>query len=126
MIKLQAIGTLGKDAEQKQVNGKGLISFSFAVDQGYKNKAGEKVEKTTWIDAAVWTDSAGLLNVLKKGAKVYVEGEPSARGYASKDGEVVGALSIKVNSLEVVKYVDSEAKQPVSAGAAQADDDLPF
>ena len=126
MIKLQAIGTLGKDAEQKQVNGKGLISFSFAVDQGYKNKAGEKVEKTTWVDAAVWTDSAGLLGVLKKGAKVYVEGEPSSRGYANKDGEIVGALSIKVNQLEVVKYVDDVAKQPAGAAASQGDDDLPF
>jgi single-strand DNA-binding protein len=126
MIKLSAIGTLGKDAEAKKVGESGLIAFSIAVDQSFKKKNGEKVEKTTWVDANLWTDSPALLSYLKKGASVYLEGEPEVRAYASKDGEVKGSLSVRVRELKIVKFANDSAKEAVASGVEEGNDDLPF
>jgi single-strand DNA-binding protein len=127
MILTQLVGTLGRDAEHKQVNGSGLITFPVAIDQSYKKKDGERVSKTLWVDVNIWADAQGLLKVLKKGAVLFVSGEISARAFTSKDGELKASLSLKARDFKICKYAEDAVADEEFAGAeAASNDGLPF
>jgi single-strand DNA-binding protein len=81
-------GFIGKDAELKATsNGNAVATFSVATDERFKNKAGEKVERTTWHNVVVWGKAAeSLAQYLTKGKRVIVEGKISNRSYEKKDG----------------------------------------
>lgn len=97
LFKSLFIGHLGQDAtfnEEKKV-----INFSLAIDQSYKKENGEKVEKTEWVQCAYWTSSDAVLQFLKKGSAVYVEGKPGINAYINKAGEIISNLTLKVDHL---------------------------
>lgn len=105
MLKLLVIGRLGKDAEQKEINGNSVIDFPLIHVTRHRSKesAGKvtTVEKLTWINCSYWVDAPKLLEFLKKGVRVYLEGTPDVSGY-TKDGVAMGSLRLKVAVLELV------------------------
>ena len=121
MIKLQAIGNLGRDAELKTVNEKQVINFSLAHTEKING-----VEKTIWIDCAKWGEKIGILPYLKKGQKVFVEGQPDLREYDKKDGSKGTSLTLRVAHIELC----SQASQQTAASGAdlinKPIDDLPW
>ncbi|RYY18547.1 MAG: single-stranded DNA-binding protein [Chitinophagaceae bacterium] len=102
MIKLLAIGHLGKDCITNTVNGKNVINFSVAHSEKYKDVQGNLVEKTTWVECAYWTDRTGIAQYLKKGTQVYVEGTPEVRTYPKNDGTTGASLSIRVFNIQLL------------------------
>lgn len=98
MIKLQAIGHLGKDAIVNTVNGKTVINFTVAHTEKYKDAQGQLVDKTTWVDCAHWTDKTGIAPYLKKGSQVFVEGIPDVRTYTTQDGRNGATLILRILS----------------------------
>ncbi len=103
MFKLILSGVLGNDAEEKEVGNSKVINFNVAVSMDYKDKDGNKVEKTEWVRASMWRDqNSKVADYLKKGKRVLIEGIPEAEGYKSKDGEIRSSLSVKVKELEFV------------------------
>lgn len=105
MIKLQAIGYLGTDAEVKNINGAYVISFRMAHTERFRDSSGTLRENTTWIQCDMWRRSIEATNVaqyLRKGKLVYVEGRPSVRGYINQVGVPVGALKLRVDRLELL------------------------
>lgn len=129
MINLQLLGTIGKDAVAREVNGKTVINFPVAVDESYKNKNGEKMEKTTWVTASLWTTSDKLLNIFKKGAVVYLDGTPGSRGYVrTSDNTPASEITLNVKNFKVVKFAadSAEAAEEAPAEAGAVVDDLPF
>lgn len=87
--KVQLIGNLGGDPEIRSLeSGAKVANFSVATSDSWKDKTtGEKKERTEWHRCVVWNE--GLVGViekyLKKGSKVYVEGELQTRKW-EKDG----------------------------------------
>lgn len=87
---VQLIGNVGKDPEIRTLNNDGRVAnFSVATSETWKDKAsGEKKERTEWHNVVVWND--GLVGVIekyvKKGSKVYVQGELQTRKWQDKDG----------------------------------------
>lgn len=141
MIKLQIIGNLGKDCTVKDVNGKNVINFNVAHTESYKDKDGNKMNKTTWVECAYWTDKTAIAPYLTKGKMVYVEGAPEARGWKDKQGDAQGSLNVRVFGLQLLGGGNTEAAggaqqaaQPQQAAqnsgsgnsAQDAVDDLPF
>lgn len=128
MIKLQIIGSLGKDCIVKEVNGKNVINFSVASSEKWKDKDGNQKEKTTWVEAAYWTEKTGIAPYLLKGQRVYVEGAPEADAYL-KDGEAKGTLRMRVEKVELLggsqKSESAPAATETTTTAAPVDD-LPF
>ncbi len=105
MFKMIIGGALGQDAQIKVVNGKSLISFSVAINRDSKNALGGKVEKTEWVNAAMWRaegQSTKVAEFLKKGTKVVVEGAPSIEQYKTKEGETKNTLNISVKELTLM------------------------
>ncbi len=88
--KVQLIGNLGADVELKTLeNGNSVARISIATNEYYKNKAGEKVEDTTWHNVVAWGKVAELANqLLKKGSEVALEGKLSNRSYEDKEGNL--------------------------------------
>ncbi|MGL6123878.1 MAG: single-stranded DNA-binding protein [Shewanella sp.] len=88
--KVIIIGTLGKDPEIRTTqDGKRIANLSVATSESWKDKySGEKKERTEWHKVVIFSD--GLSSVadqyLKKGDKVYVEGQMQTRKWTDKDG----------------------------------------
>lgn len=83
---MNLIGRLGRDAEVKEYNGKKVIQFSVAVDTGYGDR-----KQTQWVDVSKWGENTKVADYLKKGAQVYVSGEPSL--FTSDQGKTYLKLS---------------------------------
>ena len=72
MIELQAIGNIGKDADQKTIGGKAYASFSICVTE----KISDGKDKTTWLRVMKYDSEGKLTAYLTKGKKVWVRGNP--------------------------------------------------
>lgn len=131
MQQTQILGRLGKDAEVKDVGDTQVINFSVAVSENWKDKNGEKQEKTTWYECAKWGNNVGIAPYLKKGTQVYVSGNAEARAYVNNDGDAVGVLGIRVFQIELLGSKDSQSEpntqqQPQNNNSSTADDPFPF
>jgi single-strand DNA-binding protein len=88
--KVILVGNLGKDPEIRSFqNGGRVASFSIATSESWKDKAsGERKEKTEWHRISVLNDK--LVEVVeryvKKGSKLYIEGQLETRKWTDKDG----------------------------------------
>ena len=88
--KVILLGNLGRDPEIRSMqSGKKMASFSIATSKRWKDRSTqEQKENTSWHNIVVFNE--GLVDVIekyiKKGSKIYVEGELSTRKYQDKDG----------------------------------------
>lgn len=86
--KVQLIGRLGQEPEIVNFeDGNQLAKFSIATDDSYKDKEGNKIERTHWHNVIV---RGGLVKVVEsfvqKGQEIAVEGKLTSRSYDDKDG----------------------------------------
>src|ERR1700726_3726632 len=88
--KVILVGNLGKDPEIRRTqDGRPIANLSVATSESWRDKAtGERKEKTEWHRVVIFNE--GLCKVaeqyLKKGAKVYIEGQLQTRKWTDKDG----------------------------------------
>src|SRR5688500_17958909 len=87
--KVIIVGNVGKDPEVRTFqNGGRVCNFSVATSESWKDKAsGEKKERTEWHRVSILNDAlVGIAEkYLKKGSKVYLEGQLETRKYTDKD-----------------------------------------
>ena len=132
MIKLQIIGALGKDAIRNDVNGRGVINFSVAHSERFKDAQGTERQKTIWVSCSYWTDKTGVLPYLLKGTTVYVEGQPEVGTYQTQDRQTHAQLKLRVQSIQLLGGNKDRQQQGQPAQNNEADnitepiDDLPF
>lgn len=88
--KVILVGNLGADPEiRKTKDGRPIANFSLATSESWKDKAtGEKREKTEWHRVVIFNE--GLCRIaeqyLKKGSKVYIEGQLATRKWEDQAG----------------------------------------
>lgn len=102
MIKLQAIGHLGKDATINNVNGKTVINFNVAHTEKYRDVNNVEVQKTVWVGCAYWTDKTKVAQYLLKGAQVFVDGSPDVKMYKNNQGEVKANIIMRVHNIQLL------------------------
>jgi single-strand DNA-binding protein len=148
--KMMIIGNLGADPELRYTpSGKAVTNLRVAVNDRSRGTDGEWVEETMWIGVEVWEQAAErLAEQLRKGNKIYAEGQLRAREYEARDGQKRTALELRfarVVNLERrprdeaggggdTSYGDAPpqvrprgAEQRSSAPGAEMDvDDIPF
>ena len=96
--KVILIGNLGRDPETRYTTGGDAITnLNIATSEQWKDKNGEKQEKTEWHRVVLFGRQAEVAGeYLKKGRSVYIEGRLQTRKYTDKDGvekystEIVG------------------------------------
>jgi single-strand DNA-binding protein len=146
------IGHLGKDPEVRYMpNGEAVANVSIATSENWKDKSGEKQEKTEWHNLVFYKRLAEIVGeYLKKGSQIYVEGRLQTRKWQTKEGQdrytteiivnemkMLGGKSSGSNSFEVVENRPSAASSGSDAAPAKAapaakgsfdnfDDDIPF
>lgn len=94
------LGNLARDPVIRATRtGRGVASFTVAVNRNYTTPQGETKELTDWVNVTAWGALAEAVgNQLHKGSRVLVEGRYSTRSYDAKDGtkryvtEVVAGL----------------------------------
>jgi len=88
--KVTIIGNLGKDPEIRSFqNGGRVASFSVATSESWKDKqSGEKKERTEWHRISVMNEAlVGVVEkYVRKGTKIYLEGQLETRKWTDKDG----------------------------------------
>ena len=86
--KVILIGNLGRDPETRYMpDGGAITNISIATTDTWKDKNGEKQEKTEWHRVAFFGKLAEIAGeYLKKGSQVYVEGRLQTRKWQDKDG----------------------------------------
>src|SRR5450756_3160324 len=86
--KVILIGRLGKDPETRYMtSGEAVTNCTLATSENWKDKSGEKQEKTEWHNLVFYRRLAEIAGeYLKKGSQVYIEGRIEYREY-EKDGQ---------------------------------------
>ena len=86
--KMMIIGNLGADPELRYTpSGKAVTNLRVAVNSNRRGPDGEWVEETLWLRVEVWDQAAErVAEQLRKGNRVYAEGELRVREYDRNDG----------------------------------------
>lgn len=99
--KVILVGTLGQDPKVTQMkDGKNMMALSVATNDSWKDKTtGEKQEKTEWHRVVVFGDAIVniLTNILKKGTKVYVEGQLNNKSWMNDQGQKQSMTQVVIN-----------------------------
>jgi single-strand DNA-binding protein len=126
------IGRLGKDPEVRYTpDGTMVTNFNLATDEQWKDKSGEKVQKTEWHRIVTFGKLAEICgNYLVKGKLVFVEGRIQTRSWEDKDGVKRFTTEIVANNMQML---DSKGQTKADSAASDAatpgnvpEDDVPF
>lgn len=109
MLELTIIGNLGKDAEQKEINGRPTMTFSVA----HSEKGTDGQEHTTWVSCIrnIKDGNNALLQYLKKGTRVYVRGKVYTKIYND-----TATLNCNVTYIELLGSSQQSAHNPTQYG----------
>lgn len=88
--KVMLIGNLGADPEVRRLNsGDPVVNLRIATSENWRDKStGERREKTEWHNVVIFNDNLAKVaeNYLRKGSKVYIEGQLQTRKWQDRDG----------------------------------------
>lgn len=145
------IGNLGQDPELRYTgNGTAVCNMRLATTDRYKDGAGEMVERTEWHNVVAWARLAEICGeYLRKGSKVYFEGQLQTRSWEDRDGNTRYTTEIRARDMLMLDsrggngsgngagngFSGNRAQAPPKAAAPvgaeedsgfEPDDDLPF
>ena len=135
--KVQLIGNLGNDPDI--INEGKIAKFSLATSESWNDKtSGERKTKTEWHNIVVYNE--GLVGVVqqyvKKGSKVYVDGQLQTRKWEDKDGATRYTTEVVLQSFNstLIMLGEKNSSQPSRTSSntpstdtsTDIDDDIPF
>ena len=89
--KVILVGNLGRDPETRRLgNGDPVVNLRIATSETWRDKqSGERREKTEWHSVVIFNENLAKVaeQYLRKGSKVYVEGQLQTREWQDKDGQ---------------------------------------
>jgi single-strand DNA-binding protein len=154
--KVILVGRLGKDPETRYMtSGEAVTNVTLATSENWKDKSGEKQEKTEWHNLVFYRRLAEVAGeYLKKGSQIFVEGKIQTRKWQDKEtGKDRYTTEIIVNEMQMLgsksggtssfEVVENQAASPTPTQSAPAtkpataapagksnfdnfDDDIPF
>ena len=154
--KVILIGHLGGDPETKTVghNQRQMTKFSVATSESWKDKEGERQERTEWHNIVCWGRTGEVAaEYLQSGSRAFIEGKIQTRSWEDQDGQKQYRTEIvahQVQMLDPRKGSDGgqqaqqaqqtqktqktsrhtkqqpETKTTTTGSTAEYDDDLPF
>ena len=117
--KVILVGNLGRDPETRYTTGGDPITnVSIATTDTWKDKNGEKQEKTEWHRVAFFGKLAEIAGeYLKKGSQVYVEGRLQTRKWQDKEGQDKYTTEIVADRMQMLgqSWAAEAARRPAGA-----------
>jgi single-strand DNA-binding protein len=125
--KMMIIGNLGADPELRYTpSGKAVANLRVAVNDRVRNAAGEWQDDTQWFNVEVWDDAAErAAERMRKGNKVFAEGQLRAREWEGKDGQKRTSLEIRFARVQSLERRDPGEGGSFSVGASEGSMDAP-
>lgn len=133
--KVILVGNLGRDPEVRYMpNGEAVCNFSIATTDSWKDKNGQKQERTEWHNIVMYRKLAEIAGeYLKKGRPVYVEGRLQTRKWQTKEGQDRYTTEIIADQMQMLGGRDNggsnasydDMNQDQDAGAAPARQQAP-
>jgi len=142
--KVILVGNLGKDPETRRMpSGDPMVTFSIATSESWRDKAsGERKEKTEWHRIVIFNKNLADVaeKYLRKGSKVYIEGQLQTRKWTDKDGQEKYSTEVVLQNFRgELQMLDSRGEggggarssmgadeAPRSFERAELDDEIPF
>ena len=144
--KVILVGNLGRDPEvRRMTSGDAVVNLSVATSESWRDKAsGERKEKTEWHRVVIFNKNLAEVaeKYLKKGSKVYVEGQLQTRKWTDKDGQEKYSTEVVLQNFrgELTmldgrnsgegggggSYGGGAREQPASFQRDEMDDEIPF
>ena len=134
--KATLIGRLGKDPEVRYTpDGTMITNFNLATDEQWKDKNGEKVQKTEWHRIVTFGKLAEICgNYLVKGKLVFIEGRIQTRSWEDKDGVKRYTTEIVASNMQMLDSKGQNKTGEASSESAPSGlnngsvpvDDVPF
>jgi single-strand DNA-binding protein len=140
--KVILVGNLGKDPEVRRMSsGDAVVTLNLATSESWRDKqSGERKEKTEWHRVVIFNENLAKIaeQYLKKGSKVYVEGQLQTRKWQDQAGvekfstEIVlqrfrGELTLLDGKSEGGASEPRQQEPAASSYAADLDDaEIPF
>jgi len=133
--KVILVGRLGADPEVRYTpDGAMVTSFRLATDEYWKDKSGERVQKTEWHRIVTFGKLAEISgNYLSKGKLVYLEGRIQTRAWDDKDGNKRYTTEIVASTMQMLDgkgqkgpAVPSDDSAAPFPGNDASEDDVPF
>jgi single-strand DNA-binding protein len=124
--KVILIGNLGRDPEIRRTqDGRPIANLRIATSESWRDKTtGERRDKTEWHTVVIFSE--GLCRIaeqyLKKGAKVYIEGQLQTRKWQAQDGQDRYTTEVVLQGFNSVLTMLDSRGGGVSAGSLQDDD----
>lgn len=135
--KVILVGNLGQDPDIRHTqDGRAIVNLSVATSESWKDKnTGERREKTEWHRVVIFNE--GLAKVaeqyLKKGSKIYVEGQLQTRKWTDKNGVdrystevVLQGFNSQLVMLDGKSGSERSDPQAPLSMASVLDDEIPF
>jgi single-strand DNA-binding protein len=134
--KVILVGRLGKDPDVRYTpDGTMVTNFNLATDEQWKDKNGEKVQKTEWHRIVTWGKLAEICgNYLVKGKLVFIEGRIQTRSWEDKEGVKRFTTEIIASNMQMLDSKGQNKTEDTSFDAASGNpgngsaplDDVPF
>ncbi len=134
--KVMLVGNVGNDPEVRYTNDSlAIANLSIATSEVWKDKLGNKQEKTEWHRVVMFGKSAEIVrDYVKKGTKLFVEGSLRTRKWEDKNGVERYTTEVVSNDFQMLdsrSEVNSDPAQghvpnPSTASDELIDDDIPF
>ena len=135
--RVMLMGNLTRNPELKYTpSGTAVTDLGLAVNESFKNKAGDTVEQTCFVDVVVWGRQAETASeFLTKGSPAFIEGRLQFDQWENQEGEKRSKLRVRA---ERVQFLSSGASNGNNSSEFQADsgkvtpedsssdDDVPF
>jgi single-strand DNA-binding protein len=87
--KVILVGNLGADPEARSLNNGGeVVNIRVATSESWKDRDGNRQERTEWHNVVIFNENLGRVakSYLKKGSKVYLEGQLQTRKWTDQSG----------------------------------------
>ena len=141
--KVILVGNLGRDPEVRRMpSGEPIVNLSVATSDTWRDKAtGERKERTEWHRVVIFNENLAKVaeQYLRKGSKVYLEGQLATRKWTDKDGHEKYSTEVVLNRFrgELVmldgrgeggggQRVSGASEAPASFDRSEMDDEIPF
>jgi single-strand DNA-binding protein len=144
--KVILVGNLGKDPDVRRMqSGEPVVNLSIATSETWRDKAsGERKEKTEWHRVVIFNPNLAEVaeKYLRKGAKVYVEGQLATRKWTDKDGVEKYSTEVVLNRFrgeltmldgkggdgggERIARNGGSGEAPANYDRGDMDDEIPF
>jgi single-strand DNA-binding protein len=98
--KVILVGNLGADPEARSLNNGGeVVNMRVATSENWKDKDGNRQEKTEWHNVVIFNENLGRVakSYLRKGSKVYLEGQIQTRKWQDQTGNDRYTTEIVIN-----------------------------